>query len=229
MLYPLIFKPMKYIQKKLEAIGHKSIKEFVDYCDKHSTTPMAYFRKDEYALILRLAGSPKYHPRPQEIEQRNVQMYSLHEEMGDLVARYRLIDGQLQKSNSFKDLLQVAMMILDTTHGPLAMVSGPISTGGKGSIESNILAMQEYIEELYQAGVNIFDQTPFEGPMQRLKNTAVKYDYDLLNDFYLPIFESGYIKQMFFMYDFESSTGANWEHEQMIRLHIKRNYQTLKV
>ena len=216
------------IQKKIETIGHTSIQQFIDYCDEHSRTPRAIFRKDEYALMARLAGNPKNYSKPQEIEQGNIPLYSLREEMGDLVARYRLIDSRLQKANSFTDLLEVAMMILTTMHQPIAMVSGPISTGGKKSIELNILAMQEYIEQLYETGENIFDQTPFEEPMQRLKNKEVSYDYELLNNFYLPIFESGYIKKMFFMQDWKSSEGAKWEHGQMVRLDIEKMYQKAK-
>jgi len=213
------------IQKKLQELKFNSIEQFVDYCDEHSQTPRTLFRKDYVGLMVQIAGSPKNWPKPQEIENGTITWHSLHEDMGDLVARHRLIDKQLHQSKSFDDLLKVAMMILTTTHESLAMVSGPISTGGKGSIEANILAMQVYIQKLERSGENIFDQTPFEEPMQRIKNTAVKYDYDLLNQFYLPIFESGHIKKMFFMHDWQSSTGANWEHEQMIRLGIEKVYQ----
>lgn len=216
-------------KKKIADLKFGSVEHFVGYCEEHSTTPRALFNKEQVALMVNLAGSPKNWPRPQEIEHSIVKWHSLHEDMGDLVAKYKLINKQLQQSESFDDLLKVAMMILTTTHEPLAMVSGPISTGGKGSIEANILAMQEYIEELEQSGEIIFDQTPFEEPIQRLKNKEAAYDYELLNDFYLPIFESGHIKKMFFMQDWESSTGAKWEYEQMIRLHIEKNYQILKV
>ena len=217
------------IQKKLEVIGFDSIGLFIAYCDKNSKKRKAVFKKEEIVLMLRLTGSPKSWPRPQEIEQSTIQVYELHKGVKDLVNRYRFINEQLQKAKSFKDLLQVAEMIIANAHPNLVMVSGPISTGGKGSIQLNILAMQEYIEELYQSGENMFDQTIFEDPMQRIKNTAIKYDYDLLNHFYLSIFESKYIKKMFFMQDWESSTGANWEHEQMIRLVIEKIYQTAPV
>ena len=217
------------IKKQLQTIGFDSTKLFTGYCDAHSQTQRALFRQDYVAIMVRLAGSPKSWPKPREIEKGDIKFYSLHEEMSELVTRYKSITQQLQEAKSFKELLEVAMMILTTTHEPLSMVSGPISTGGKGSSEANILAMQEYIEELHQSGENIFDQTPFEDAMGRLKNREVIYDYELLNDFYLPIFESGYIKKMFFMEDWESSTGANWEHEQMIRLRIEKMYQKVNV
>jgi hypothetical protein len=217
------------IQKKLKEIGFDSIEQFVGYCEEHCQTPRALFKKEHLALMIRLAGNPKNYPRPQEVEAGFRPWYSLHAEMGDLVDRYKLITKRLKESNTFKDLLEVAMMILSTTNQPVSMVSGPISTGGKGSQELNIFAMQDYIEELYKDGENVFDQTPFEEPMQRIKKHAATYDYALLNEFYLPIFESGYIKKMFFMYDWESSIGASWEHEQMIRLRIERRYQALKV
>ncbi|EKD24597.1 MAG: hypothetical protein ACD_80C00194G0016 [uncultured bacterium (gcode 4)] len=223
------------INKRLKAIGFDSIEAFVKNCEKRSKIRTIFskkevsFKKEELVLMIILAGSPKTWGRPQDIEQKTKQVYELHKGVKDLVTRYRFINEQLQKAKTFKDLLQIAMMIIANAHPNLAMVSGPISTGGKGSIRLNILAMQEYIEELHQSGENMFDQTIFEEPMERIKDTTAGYDHRILNQFYLSIFESKHIKKMFFMQDWESSTGANWEHEQMIRLDIKRIYQTIQI
>lgn len=213
------------IKKRLEAVGHVSIKGFVEYCDTNSQTPKALFQKEEVALMARLAGSPKNWNRPQEIEKSHIKVQSLHEEMGELIGRYKFINGQLEKAKTIKDVVQVAKTILYTAHGPLSMVAGPKSKGGKISEELNILAIQNYMEELYEAGENIFNDTIFEESLQRIKDEGEVYN--MLNDFYLPLFESGYIKKMFFMKDWRFSTGATLQQQALIRLGgIKRIYQT---
>ncbi len=213
------------IGKTLAEIEFDSVEKFVSFCEAQAQTQKGLLYKNQVAWMVQLAGSPKYWPRPQEFIQSTTKFHSFHEEMDDLVARYRLIKGRLDKANSYDELFQVATMILGTTHQPVSMVSGPVSTGGTGNLQNNILAMSEYITHLHNAGENMFDQTPFEEPIQRIKNKKVEYDNDILYQLYLPIFESGYIKKMFFMRDWESSRGARWEHEQMIRLKIERKYQ----
>ena len=131
----------------------------------------------------------------------------------------------MEKAKTVKNLVEVAKARLHTAHGPLSMVAGPRSKGVKISEELNILAMQEYMEELYQSGENVFNDMVFEEHLQRLKDEGEIYN--LLNDFYLPLFESGYIKKMFFMKDWRFSTGATLQQQALIRLGgIKRIYQT---
>lgn len=132
----------------------------------------------------------------------------------------------IEKAESVKDLYEVANRIMNRVPKPRIQVCGPISTGGKGSIDVNLEVFNNRIKELQIEGFNVFNQMPFEDPMHKmmLKISKEEYMESILSDFYLPIFEGGYIDELHFLPDWQSSYGANWEHEQAKRLGIKIKY-----
>jgi hypothetical protein len=134
--------------------------------------------------------------------------------------------ADLDQSESVKDLYVIACRILERMPKNLSQVCGPISTGGKGNVEDNLLEFNKRIIELQEKGLNVFDQMPFEDPMHRMMLSFSKEEYmsNILTDFYLPLFEIGRISELYFLPDWKSSHGAKWEHEQAKRLGIKINY-----
>lgn len=134
--------------------------------------------------------------------------------------------SKLDVLKTYAELREVALEFLRELPKPIVQVCGPITTGGRGSIEENMKAFGDAIGYLSTQGKTVFDQRPFEIPMQRIKMQAEQdgYPFDLLEEFYLPIFESKLIDELFFLPDWESSTGAKWEHEQAKRLGIKISY-----
>jgi hypothetical protein len=132
----------------------------------------------------------------------------------------------LKKAESIKDLYLIAERIINRMPKPMVQVCGPIATGGLGSIEANLNAFNETIIDLQNKGVNVFDQMPFEDPMQKLKTKMSTEECvnSILNDFYLPIFNIGHISSFYFMPGWESSNGANWEHERAKELGIEIIY-----
>ena len=132
----------------------------------------------------------------------------------------------INKATNFKDLYIVAEKILKKMPKPIVQVCGPIGTGGLGNVEDNLKAFDETIRSLQARGLNVFDQMPFEWPMQviKFKLDPNIYPESILTDFYLPLFESGFISEFYFMSNWETSKGAKWEHEQALRLGIKINY-----
>ena len=132
----------------------------------------------------------------------------------------------LDQAETVKQMLDIALRVLSRMPQPIGQVCGPISTGGKGSILENLVWFNETIVRLQSEGKIIFDQMPFEAPMQRIKTTLPPGEYatTLLDDFYLPIFKTGLIKKMYFMKDWESSKGARWEHEIAKELGIEITY-----
>lgn len=134
--------------------------------------------------------------------------------------------ADLDRSESVKDLYVIANRILERMPKNLSQVCGPISTGGKGNVRDNLLEFNKKIIELQEKGLNVFDQMPFEDPMHRMMTNFSKEEYmeNILTDFYLPLFESGRISELYFLPDWESSHGANWEHKQAKRLGIKIVY-----
>lgn len=127
----------------------------------------------------------------------------------------------VNEAQSFEDIGRVALSVVKTMPQPVGQVCGPISTGGQGSLEKNLEAFEKTIRKLVAEGKTIFDQVPYEEPIQKFKTDD---PYRLLNGIYLPLFESGLIKEVLFMHDWQSSQGANWEHKQAERLGIKITY-----
>lgn len=131
----------------------------------------------------------------------------------------------LDHARSFNELLPTALVVIKRMPQPVAMVSGPMSTGGVGSLEKNVARFSRAVTALAKTGVVVFDQMPFQDAMLRLleqHNHTTSYYMPLLEDFYLPLFESGLIKTVYFLPDWQSSTGATWEHEQCGQLKIER-------
>jgi len=126
----------------------------------------------------------------------------------------------LKSAQNFKDLYKIAHIIFNRMPDGIGQVCGPIATGGLGSVETNLKKFDETIKKLQSEGKIIFDQIPFEWPMQDLKKTVLEGRDSILNDFYLPIFESGKVKTLYFIKGWESSHGATWEHEQAQKIGI---------
>ena len=132
--------------------------------------------------------------------------------------------ARIKDAQSFEQMSKIALEILHNSKDFFAQVCGPISTGGLGSVEKNLARFDKAIKQLKELGVHVFDQTPFEIPMQKLKKKPDYKPLDLLEGFYLPLLESEKINRMYFLQDWQSSFGARWEHEQAKRLGINVIY-----
>ena len=123
-----------------------------------------------------------------------------------------------KKSKDFDELADVGLRILKRMPQPAEMVSGPISSGGLGSIKANLKEFGKYIRCLKKSGINVFDQMPFEKELYESRDHARD---DILNKFYLRLFKSGLIKKLNFMPKWKSSIGARWERKIARKLKIK--------
>lgn len=126
---------------------------------------------------------------------------------------------RMDSAVTYRDLYAIAVVVLERMPRPRVQMCGPISTGGAGSVEENLKRFEAAIEKLSDSGIVVFDQLPFEMPIRKIRQLKNKkgYDTDLLEDFYLPIFESKLVNTLYFLPDWQSSTGATWEHEQARR------------
>ena len=75
---------------------------------------------------------------------------------------------KLEKAETYTDLHAIAEVIISRMPKPFGQVCGPIATGGLGSIEANLHAFNETIKKLQSEGYVVFDQIPFEEPMQKI-------------------------------------------------------------
>lgn len=132
----------------------------------------------------------------------------------------------LEKAESIKDLFVIAERVINRMPRPFGQVCGPITTGGLGTTKNNLEVFNNEIIKLQNEGVVVFDQMPFEVPMQRLKVSMTNdlCEKSILVDFYKPIFESGNISIFYFIKNWESSNGAKWEHNEAKKLGVEIKY-----
>lgn len=139
---------------------------------------------------------------------------------------------ELEKARSFKTLSVIALNVISRIPGDIEMVSGPISTGGVGTLEGNRRVFEKTIEILIDEQRNLFSQMPFEDKMVELykiwheEHPTGKYCLPILYDFYEVIFSRGRVTKLNFIFGWESSFGARWEHDNCDRWKIKREYLT---
>jgi len=130
---------------------------------------------------------------------------------------------KLDHATTYEAMRTVAEGLLRRIPPPVVQVCGPISTGGLGSVEKNLAAMERAVRFLQARGHHVFCQTPFETPIQRLhlKQAQSGYPVDLLSNFYEPLFKAGLIHEFHFLPGWKDSYGARWEMDQALHLNIK--------
>ena len=133
---------------------------------------------------------------------------------------------ELGKVESMKEVYIVAERILKRMPKPVVQVCGPISSGGEGFANKNLEALKEAIRNLQRQGLNVFDQTPFDMAVRRIKSKTPQTEYfeSILVDFHLPLFELGIISTLYFMPNWQTSHGAKWEHEQGEKMKFEIKY-----
>lgn len=124
------------------------------------------------------------------------------------------IKKEADNVKTLEELSALSLRILKTLPRPILLVCGPISTGGLGSIDANLMKLNETVYKAINSGESVFDQTPFEDAVKRLRKEFNDTDgTKTLEAFYRPLLESGFISEMRFLPDWQSSKGATWEHK----------------
>jgi hypothetical protein len=128
------------------------------------------------------------------------------------------------------DLVPIACRVIDRLPGPVALVSGPISTGGilkpgtqEADIKANLVVLNHAVEGFSKGGISLFNQMPFEDifvPVNEAWKAANpgKYCMPLLEEFYRGIFEYERFRGIILLPGWESSFGANWEYKTICKL-----------
>lgn len=132
---------------------------------------------------------------------------------------------ELKIAPTFDALRIIAFRVLERMPKETCMICGPITTGGI-SLDRNLERFTQAINTLAMCGESVFTQMPFELPVQRLRLGRDPYlsGAELLNQFYLPIFQSGKVARLCFLPDWRTSNGAKWEHDRAEELGIERKY-----
>ena len=134
-------------------------------------------------------------------------------------------------AGSFAELAEIGIEHVRRMGNNVEVVCGPISTGGLGSSEKNFEVFVGAIRAFKTMGHNLFDQSPFEFGLGKLRQKweaehpdDTGYCMPILTEFYGPVFETGLIRTAWFIPGWQSSFGASWEHDKMIRQEIEIRY-----
>ncbi|MDP3014937.1 MAG: DUF4406 domain-containing protein [bacterium] len=130
---------------------------------------------------------------------------------------------KIKKSKTFYELVIIGRGILYRMSDPISQVCGPISTGGNGSVEENLGTLAKAIKFLTEKEISVFNQLPFEKTFDKIMRNykTSSYDTPILEEFYGPVFESGKIKNVYFLPGWRKSVGARWEYNYAKKLGIK--------
>jgi hypothetical protein len=128
-------------------------------------------------------------------------------------------------ADSFEDLAELAIANIGNQYD-LAMVCGPISTGGTGHQVLNFEVFNACVRGLEARGKRLFNQIPYEYGLRKLYHKWEEagnsgYCMPILTTFYARIFESGRITEGWFIPCWQSSFGSRWERDKL--LHCSRN------
>jgi len=129
-------------------------------------------------------------------------------------------DDARKYENDLKRAASDALFAVSKMPKPIILFSGPISTGGFGSVVDNIECLLSFISESSKKGISVFNQIVYERRLNCILKDHKDYDYPLLNYFYKPILESGKINGLVFLPLWQSSIGSTWEHNLAISIGI---------
>ncbi|MFZ1987777.1 MAG: hypothetical protein WAV21_01950 [Minisyncoccia bacterium] len=138
---------------------------------------------------------------------------------------FKWLAAECAKTDSFAELVSLALVQLRKFPNGAGVVCGPISTGGRG-VEQNLKIFSGSIEALKLQNFDIFSQIPYEEKIFAFRrrwqdadpSRAGQYYMPILEEFYHPLFHTGLIKKAWFIPGWESSFGATWEREQLTSL-----------
>ncbi len=125
---------------------------------------------------------------------------------------------RIRSSKTLEELVVIALEVMRRMPPPISWVSGPITSGGR-TPEENRRRLKSVILNLKRNGEAVFNYLPFEKQAEkilrrqfgkgRLPGVA---QHKLLNEFYAPVFGSGYIKKLRLLPRWDSSCNAMWKH-----------------
>lgn len=124
-------------------------------------------------------------------------------------------------ARTFEAMLNVALTVLKKMPRPVALLCGPISSGGFGSFEENVRVFENMITLLEREDKVVFTQVPLELQLQAIKKTLYfGGEGHLFTALYLPIIKSRMIGEMIFLPTWRTSAISRWQHREARRIRM---------
>lgn len=146
---------------------------------------------------------------------------------------------ELIEAQSVEEVAALALKVLSDSPQPVAMVCGPLTTGG-GEFEENRRKIRKAISLLSHRSA-VFDQLIFLGRSDRLPRVKWRLRIPFLRRFFawrhrrlmrekfhLPLLRSRFIREIYFLPGWERSEGSRWYHDRAKELGVKIRYLTAK-
>ncbi len=117
----------------------------------------------------------------------------------------------------------------ESPSGKVYLLSGPMTTGGFGNFEQNMMLFEHAIEIARENGMCVFNQLPFQTGMIRLigkpdnimfDGNGLPYPQNILDDFYWPLFECGELTDLLLFPTWTGSNGSTQEFTKALDLGI---------
>lgn len=149
---------------------------------------------------------------------------------------------KVAESTDFKTMVKIAIKMIKAAKkkykkSMVIEICAPISSGGEGSVEKNLIKMNKVIDGLADLEYIVFDQMPYEKKIGEIKANREKdgkfaYDMSVLIEFYEVFFQKKLIDMLVFLPDWKTSIGACWEYFKAKSLGIQTrqihdNWETL--
>lgn len=136
------------------------------------------------------------------------------------------IRSKAVKAPNLPAMTERAVADLVAMGGDVALVCGPISTGGLGDIGSNLEVFNATIASLRRSDPAVFDTLPYEAGIVDLRNAweadpahaGRKFSTELMADFYRPLCEHKALTHAYFIPGWEGSFGATLQRGMLIAL-----------
>ncbi len=124
---------------------------------------------------------------------------------------------RLEQADTLSELADIALVILGRMaeeKRKIVQICGPMTTGGFGNLDDNMKLFQYAIDVASDRGLHVFNQLPFQDAMKRIVQWFPNQPYcqAILDNFYRPIFGSGYVQRTLFLPNWKTSHGASWEY-----------------
>jgi hypothetical protein len=105
-------------------------------------------------------------------------------------------------------------------HPEIVQICGPMSTGGFGDFQKNMVWFNRAVEVAINHGVAVFNQILFQEELIRICGWQVgaPYPMELLLDFYGKVLPAGYITKGLFLPRWRTSLGSRWERKLLVDL-----------
>ena len=126
------------------------------------------------------------------------------------------------EAQSPEELTRFALDLIKRRAKKVAIVCGPVSTGNHRLPDENWRRMNAIMSALHRQGITVFNHFIFLKRIEKMRGKPHYQDRVFVREnFHLPLLKSGWVKTVYFTYEWRRSVGARWYYERAKALGIE--------